>query len=85
MSTVSDIDKTIAELRQNSSIVSTAFRLAATDIDALKHAVVLFAESNERLVKRLCELEAIVPRIVDVDGRKIRWDAPDDAIPVSNF
>jgi len=30
-------------------------------------------------------LEAIRPRIIDVDGRKIRWDAPSELVPLDVF
>jgi hypothetical protein len=79
------LDAQIERLRETSAYVATAYRIAASETEALKQSLVLFAEANERLVKRLCELEAIVPRRVDVDGRKLRWDAPDDRVPISNF
>jgi len=79
------LDDQVQRLRETISYVATSYRVAANENEALKQSLVLFAEANERLVKRLCELEAIVPRIVDVDGRKIRWDAPSELVPISHF
>lgn len=79
------LDAQVERLRETSVYVATAYRIAASETEALKQSLVLFAEANERLVKRLCEIEAIVPRRVDVDGRKLRWDAPDDLVPISHF
>ena len=79
------LDQQIDRLRQTSAYVATSYRLAADEITALKQSLVLFAEANERLAKKLMSLEAIRPRIVDVDGRKMRWDAPDEMVPVDVF
>lgn len=78
------LDEQILVLRQNSSYVSTSYRLAPDELTALKQSLVLFAEANARLVERLCLLESIKPRIIDVDGRKIRWNAPDNMVPVES-
>lgn len=79
------LDEQILVLRHNSSYVSTSYRLAPDELTALKQSLVLFAEANARLVDRLCLLESIKPRIVDVDGRKIRWNAPDNMVPVESM
>lgn len=79
------LDQQIEMLRQNSSYVATSYRLAPDELTALKQALVLFAEANERLAAKLCFAESIRPRIVDVDGRKIRWDAPSELVPIDNF
>jgi len=79
------LDQQIEQLRQTSSYVSSSYRLANNELTALKQSLVLFAEANALLAKRLMALEAIRPRIVDVDGRKLRWDAPDEIVPVDVF
>lgn len=79
------LDEQILALRQSSTYVSTSYRLCPDELTALKQSLVLFAEANVQLVKRVCELESICPRIVDVDGRKIRWNAPDNMIPVESL
>lgn len=79
------LDEQILALRQNSTFVSTSYRLAPDELTALKQSLVLFAEANARLVKRVCELESIRPRIIEVDGRKIRWNAADNLVPVESL
>lgn len=79
------LDEQILALRQNSTYVSTSYRLAPDELTALKQSLVLFAEANATLVQRICDLESICPRIIDVDGRKIRWNAPDNLVPVESF
>jgi hypothetical protein len=73
----------IDNLKQLSSCVSSCYRMAPDEITALKYSLIMFAEANEKLIERISELESICPRITDADGRKIRWDAPDSAIPVT--
>lgn len=77
------IDLQIDKLKESSSYVSSCYRMAPDEITALKYSLIMFAEANERLIRRVCELESICPRIVDADGRKIRWDASDSIIPVN--
>jgi hypothetical protein len=77
------VDSQIADLKQLSSIVSSCYRMAPDEITALKYSLIMFSEANEKLIRRISELESICPRITDADGRKIRWDAPDSAIPVT--
>ena len=79
------LDQQIERLKQNSAYVATSYRLAPDELTALKQALVMFAKCNERLARKLMALEAIRPRIIDVDGRKIRWDAPDDMVPLDVF
>lgn len=54
------------------------------EVEALKMCVVLLASQKQHLMNKLADAEALVPRRHELpDGRVVRWDAPDDCVPVS--
>ena len=72
------------QLRQNDVTVATvmhhAGRIGLDTVDALRYALLAMAEARTELAKRVLRAEQISPKIVVVDGKKFRWDAPDELV-----
>ena len=74
------------ELARNSPLVARVVRFIAdgdNEVDALKMLVVMMCETNAELAKRLMAAESIAPKIMSVDGKRVRWDAPDEFVKVT--
>ena len=84
-----DVDEQFKQLILTNSVASAVMRLTSrgvgdyTEMQAMRLLAVMLGESNARLVKQVTELKGICPQIIEGDGVRHRWDAPDEFVPVT--
>ena len=70
------------EVYQRNPVVSSVLRSGGT----LEDVVVLMDRMNREQLDKLMELQGLTSRIyVTPDGKRMRWDCPDELVPVTDL
>ena len=82
-----EIDAKFIELARHNPIVYAAVRdmLGLGEVASLKLACLLLNDAWNELYERWSEAHRLCPRRYAAGNQEVRWDAPDDWVPVERF